>query len=740
MDRWYNLSWSRIVELLKSDSKRGLSFKQLELSIKTGGKNNLKLRGNSNKSNLKLFIEEVPFFVIFLLVILLILGSYIETSIIFIVMVIYIYSFYNNKKKGLSQFEAINNLNYTDVWVMRAGIRDFIKAEELVIGDIVLLKKGNIVPADIRIIESEDLRINERNILGEEFVSLKNPARIDGEVNSLREVYNMAFRGSRIISGEGKGIVVSIGAKTNLGSIVKYFNLFSNKNKDDENKIRRFKKTINIYGTLIILAIFLGLKIFNVDDYKTIVSSIIFIIATFNFLDFFKFIVMKYKIKGLESDGINNLSNESLKDFGNINIVFVDKLASITEERMEVKAFYTNMEINHSGKINTSDINNERLMAIAVLCNNSKYSKKNECYNGDLREGAILKFASENGIFKSALDAKNKRVFEVVNDGYKNIKTTVNRVNRNYRANTRGALDEILSRSSYIMIDGIEKPLDKEIIENIKKIDFNFQNTGYITEGFAYRSFKYEPSEDENIENNLVFVGIVAYENPKKANVEDVIVEVKKRGIVPILFTDDNKITAYRIGKEVGLINNMSEVISGVEMLALGKDEIIDVLARVKVFCRINPDIRNKIIEIFVENKYKVCSTGENLSHMPSVLLSTVSVAKGNNVAALIKTLSTVSIQDDILKNIIYLYDKSKRHKYNLYKSLDVLKRSLIIEILLVIIINGLFNFSVRTYVIIWNMIIIPIIFSILILKYDKLEIKISKISEFIRNKWKKSK
>lgn len=740
MDKWYNLSWSRIVDLLQSDSKRGLSFKQLEINIKTGGRNNLKLRGDSNKSNLKLLIEEMPFFIIFLLILLLILGSYIEASIICIVMVISIYSFYYNKKKRLSQFEAINNLNYTDVWVMRAGIRDFIKAEELVIGDIVLLKKGNIVPADIRIIESEDLRINERNILGEEFVSLKNPARIDGEINSIREVYNMAFRGSRVVSGEGKGIVVAIGAKTNLGSIVKYFNLFSNKKKHDENKISDFKKKINIYGILIISVVFLGLKIFNIDDYKIIVSNIVFIIATFNFLEFFKFIVMKYKIKSFENDGINNLSKESLKNFDDINVIFVDKLAAITEERMEVKAFYTNMEINHSGKINTGDINNERLMSIAVLCNNSKYSKKDESYNGDLKEGAILKFASENGVFKSPLEGKNKRIFEVVNDGYKNIKTTVNRVNRNYRANTRGTLDEILSRSSHIMIDGIEKPLDKEIIENIKKIDFNFQNTGYVTEGFAYRSFNYEPSEDENIENNLVFVGIVAYENPKKANAEDVIFEVKNRGIVPILFTDDNKITAYRIGKDIGLINNMSEVISGVEMLSLDKNEIIDILAKVKVFCRVNPHIRNKIIEIFVENKYKVCSTGENLSHMPSVLLSTVSVAKGNNAAALIKTLSTVSIEDDILKNIIYLYDKSKKHKYNLYKSLDILKISLLIEILLVIIINSLFKFSVRSYVVIWNIIIIPVIFSILILKYDKLEIKISKISEFMCNKWKKLK
>lgn len=325
---------------------------------------------------------------------------------------------------------------------------------------------------------------------------------------------------------------------------------------------------------------------------------------------------------------------------------------------------------------------------------------------------------------------------EVVNDGYKGIKTTVNKVNKNYRANVRGALDEILARSSYIMIDGVEKTLDNEMIETIKKIDFNFENTGYVTEAFAYRSFNYEPTEDENIESNLVFVGLIGYENPKKENVEEIIDEIKKRNIVPILFTDDNKITAYRIGKDVGLVNNMSEVISGVELLSLGKEEIIEVLSRVKVFCRINPDIRNKIIEIFVENKYRVCSTGENLSHIPSVLLSDVSIAKGNNVAALIKTLSTVSIGDNILKNIIYLYDNCKKHKYNLGKTLILTKNILIGEAIVVLFLELILKVSLRYGILLFNFLFLPILFSLLIINYEKVERKILDIGEFISYKW----
>lgn len=737
MNRWYNLSWSRIVEILNSDSKRGLSFKQLEISMRSSGKNNLNLKGKSEKSNFRLILEETSFLLVFIIVILFFLKSYIEGTLLLVLLIFRIYIFFKNKKKKLAEVDAINNLNYTDVWVMRGGIRDFVKAEDLVIGDIVLLKNGNLVPADIRIIEAENLKINERNILGEEFISLKNSARLDGEINSLKEVYNMAFRGTRIVSGEGKGIVVSIGNKTKLGNIVKYFDLYNKKSKVVESKIDEFKKKLNIYGIALSLIVFFIYYVVKIETIKILGIYSLFIVGTFNFLDMFKFLTIKKNIEGFKRKGISSLKEEYLKTFDNINVLFVDKLAAITEEKMNVKTIYTNNEINEKGKINTNEINNERLMSIAVLCNNSKYNKAMDSYSGDLKEGATLKFASENGVFKSALEAKNKRLFEVVNDGYKEIKTTVNRVNNKYRANIRGSLDEILARSSYIMIDGIEKTLDNETIENIKKIDFNFENTGYVTEAFAYRSFNYEPTEDENIESNLIFVGLIGYENPKKENVEEIIDEIKKRNIVPILFTDDNKITAYRIGKEVGLVSNMSEVISGVELLSLGKDEIIEVLSRVKVFCRINPDIRNKIIEIFVENKYKICSTGENLSHIPSVLLSDVSVAKGNNVAALIKTLSTVSIGDNILKNIIYLYDECKKYKYNLEKTLNLMKNILIVEIVVVLFLELILKTSLRYWVLLFNFLFIPILFSLLIISYKNIERKVLDLGEFISNKWR---
>ncbi|MFR5265998.1 hypothetical protein [Clostridium sp.] len=737
MNRWYNLSWSRIVESLNSDSKRGLSFKQLEISMRSSGKNNLNLKGKSEKSNFRLILEETSFLLVFIIVILFFLKSYIEGTLLLVLLIFRIYIFFKNKKKKLAEVDVINNLNYTDVWVMRGGIRDFVKAEDLVIGDIVLLKNGNLVPADIRIIEAENLKINERNILGEEFISLKNSARLDGEINSLKEVYNMAFRGTRIVSGEGKGIVVSIGNKTKLGNIVKYFDLYNKKSKVVESKIDEFKKKLNIYGIALSLIVFFIYYVVKIETIKILGIYSLFIVGTFNFLDMFKFLTIKKNIEGFKRKGISSLKEEYLKTFDNINVLFVDKLAAITEEKMNVKTIYTNNEINEKGKINTNEINNERLMSIAVLCNNSKYNKAMDSYSGDLKEGATLKFASENGVFKSALEAKNKRLFEVVNDGYKEIKTTVNRVNNKYRANIRGSLDEILARSSYIMIDGIEKTLDNETIENIKKIDFNFENTGYVTEAFAYRSFNYEPTEDENIESNLVFVGLIGYENPKKENVEEIIDEIKKRNIVPILFTDDNKITAYRIGKEVGLVSNMSEVISGVELLSLGKDEIIEVLSRVKVFCRINPDIRNKIIEIFVENKYKICSTGENLSHIPSVLLSDVSVAKGNNVAALIKTLSTVSIGDNILKNIIYLYDECKKYKYNLEKTLNLMKNILIVEIVVVLFLELILKTSLRYWVLLFNFLFIPILFSLSIISYKNIERKVLDLGEFISNKWR---
>lgn len=740
MNRWYSLSWNKIVEAFKSNEKRGLSFKQLEINRKAKGKNSLKINNKSKKTDFEIIKEEIfliPFFVGFILIFL---GLYIEAMVVLIIALGATYFAVKGKKERLKELETINNLNYTDVWVMRAGIRDLVKAEDLVIGDIVILKPNNIIPADIRIIDSKNLKINERNVLGEEFISLKNPGRIDGNVNSIKEIYNMAFRGTRVVSGEGKGIVVEVGSKTNIGNIVKYFELFNNNLEKKEKSFTAFKKNFNILALMIIIISFFIFKFFNLNNYKILFGYFVFIIGTMNLLEISNSIALNYKYKKFNEIGINNLNKDGLNYLDNIDVIFLDKLGSITENEMKVKYIYSDRKIEDSKKINKNNINMERLISIVVLCNNAKYNKATESYLGDLKEGATLKFAIDNNIFKASMEGKNKRIFEVVNNLDKEIKTTINKVNKNYRAQVRGSLEEVLSRSSFIMLDGIEKPLSNEEIENIKMIDFNFANEGLVTEAIAYRSFNYQPTEDENIENNLVFVGLIAYENPKKENVQELITEIKKRSIIPILITDDNKITAYRIAKEAGIVNNMSEVVTAVEMLNLNKDEIIDVLARGKVFCKITANIRNKIVEIFTENKYKLCTTGENLSHIPSILLSEVSIAKGKSSAALVNTLSTMNIEDDILEKVLFLYDNSKQYKINLEKTLTFFKKVLLIEMALIAILVAIFDLNLKWYILLFNIIFIPIFLITLILYYDKLQEKIIETIEFILNKWKRFK
>ncbi|MGL5615378.1 MAG: cation-transporting P-type ATPase [Sarcina sp.] len=736
MNNWYNLSFNTIINFLKSDEKRGLSFKQLEINLKTAGKNSLNLGGKEEESEKKKFLKEVSKIAILITFIFFILGYVVEGLVIFILNFSIAYGKFRYTKNKEEQFNAINNLDYTDVWVLRAGNRDLIKAEDLVVGDIVLLKKGNIVPADIRIINSKNLRINERNILGEEFISLKNPSKIYGEPISVKEIYNMAFRGTRVIEGEGKGIVVNIGTKTNLGSIVRYFHSFNSKKEKSLKAIKIFKKKFNLYS-LIFLAIIIGIfSIIKSSEVKSLIFYYLFIIAIVNLMDIIELLVVKKKVKELSAEGININDKDSFSKLNDIDLLILDKLETISESRMEVKAFYTNRIINESGKVDRTNINEERLINIALLCNDSKYNNVDDSFVGDLKEGAILKFASKNNIFKGNVEGKNKRIFKVINNGDKEIKTTVNRINKNYRANVRGNLEDILSKSNYIMINGIERPITNEEIENLKIIDFNFINRGFITEAIAYRSFNYEPTEEENIENNLVFLGLIAYENPIKENAKLLIGETRKRKIIPIIITEENKITAYRSLKELSIVNNMTEVISGVEMLSLSKDEFIEVLGRAKAFCKVTPEMRNKIIETYVDNKYKVATTVENLSNMPSVLLSEISIAKGDKVSGLVNTLSTVNMSENILENLLKLYDFGKVYKGNLNKALEFLKKFFIIEFITIPIIAFTFNLNLTYYIIFINL-ILGLLLYFMILKYNYFKEKIALNIELITEKWK---
>ncbi|MDS0524075.1 cation-transporting P-type ATPase [Clostridium sp. SHJSY1] len=682
MNIYSNNSWKAIVEMLKSDIYKGLNEEECEKRRKGSGDNKVFVMHNRGiMTSLKNFFSIYIFLSIAIAGVLFYLSEYvmgsISTAIIFISLLIKI----AHAKSKANKTKFLQNLNNTNTKVLRDGVTKVIKSEELVKGDIVYFSKGSLVPADIRIITATEIKVDEKNITGENFLKDKFDSKIDDDIFSIEEMKNMLFKGSVVIEGEGSGIVVETGDSTELG---KMFTLIMHSNKNKHTLGKKIEKRLGkIIFILLLVAVSASiLSYYFMKDFYQLSLSL-FAIQSIPFISiaFLYVIILK---KDLHKKGIDLVNVSTLDIISEIEILFMDKIGSVTKAKMTVDKLYVNNRIVNGKEITYNrEITVKRLIETIVLCNNATYDSEQDIGEGELKEVAYLKFANEKMVYKSMLEGDHRRVFEIPMDTDKRVITTVNKVKQGSRSNSRGNVDAVLDRCSHIMIDGLEKEITPEDIERIKAVDYNFSLEGLITQGIAYRSFNYTPSREENIENNLVFVGLVALDNPLNDDLENDMEEIKNRGIIPIMITDDNKIVATSIGKKAKLTSSNSKVISGVEIYSLGNEELIDTVGKTRVFSRVTPELKAKIIGLFIKDKYKVAASGENLGDLPAISLSSLGIGKGN-APKIIKNAADLFIKNNYLKGFLSIFDTAKRFNEGIDKVETALISLLFSEIVVV--------------------------------------------------------
>ncbi|MGL4774094.1 MAG: cation-transporting P-type ATPase [Clostridium sp.] len=679
--KYCNNSWQWVVQALNSNEEIGLKSIEIEERKKYYGDNKINLP--SGKGIFSCIIREFLKMYIFLYIII---SSYLFYKdekiaslylfcIVGVILSIKITLTYKREKR----ISLLQNLNYATVRVVRDGIEKIVKAEELVIGDIIHYSKNSLIPADLRIINCKDIKVDEKNLTGETFFKEKFNTKIQGNINNLSDMKNILFKGSVIKGGEGTGIVVSTGNNTELGKLLTVLN-YGNTKKNVF--IPRLEKAIGkriIISTVIAIALyFVTFTVGNAEE--NLNMSLISIFSIPIMLVVFTYI---FYIKNIFKNKLEIINPSVLQLISDVEIIFMDKIGSFSKEEMVVKSIYTNFEIYKDSEANyNKDINVKRLIDILLLCNNSFYNVNDNTGKGTLEEIAFIRFGAFRGAYKSIVDNRNKKLFEVPMDSDKRIITTVTKSKRGCRANMRGSLDEILDRCTYIMVNGLEKEITNEDRERIKAIDYNLSVEGLTTQGIAYRSFSYEPTSSENIESNLVFVGIVALEIPPIDDYKEKIDFLRENDITPIIFTDSNKITATTFGMKIGLIKSQAEVISGIELEALSKEELLEVLGRVKIICRIGVESKSKIVALFAKDNYKILTSGENIGDLPSLSLSTVGVTKGE-APQVIKKVSDAYIKEDYLNGIFSLITYGKEFIFNINESIKLFTMVLFSEIII---------------------------------------------------------
>ncbi|GFP77058.1 P-type ATPase [Clostridium fungisolvens] len=714
MERWYNIPWSKVIDKLESDLNKGLSSDEVNKRRELNGTNIMPISIEQTSGTILLKLLLRPWFFIMLATsaIFIFFHFFLQAGVIILLAMATMAIRYYEVLKSRKELNVLNGLDYTSSRVLRNGIRGDIKSEELVVGDIVVLKKNQIVPADIRVIESEELKVNEKNITGEDFISEKYETMIEGAVNSLSEMKNIVFKGSTVVHGDGLGIVVATGANTQLGKNMALLNSSDIRKNTLGIELEQKLNSITIYATLIAgtTALLINAVSGKSTDINLLVSEL-YSVQTLGYVVIVILFIYLYK-KHLKQDGIEVINLSVLSDQKKIDIIFLEKIGAISINKMIVKKMYTDEKVYNEDEGDNNDINLQRMINIGLLTNNAIYNVNDDSGKGDITEIALLRIGASRGIYKGMLMTKQRRIFEIPFDLERRMVTTLNKVEKNYRANLRGALDEVLSRCTHIMKEGVEKEITEEDIENIKNCDYNFSNEGLITMGFAYRSFGYQPTPDENIESNLVFVGIMAFLNPVVDESDDIIKTLKRNNIAPMIITEDNKIAAAKTASDISLINSMDEVISGVELDSLSDDEMISVLSKVKVFSRISYEMKNRIINMFINDGYNVAVVGDNLTDLPSLSAAQLGISYGDKCSSLVKKLSDVYIKEDCLHKFLELKKKLTILRRNIYIGSSLLKYLIALQISSIIVPGILnLNFTKDIYLIAAeNLITIPLL------------------------------
>lgn len=664
MTEWYRNSWNYAVKKLNSNAEKGLKSSEIDLIRESSGSNEISIP--KSKSIFYYILLEIKQWWFLVNIINIVLSIYLKNFTIaivnFSIILIGEILLQCKKYKEEKSTHYLKTLQPPFCNVLRDGRIIRLSSDELVLGDIVFIEKNSIIPADIRIISAEDLKVKETTVTGDERVIEKYSTKIEDVEIQLGDMKNILFKSSVVVDGSGTGIVIETGMNTQIGQIISIVN----KQKDNSNivsqqlfsKIDVFSLYVFFAGAVVLSFVYsstrsltYSLKLFNyILTSGTPVTSLLIVFTYINFT-----------LARLSSSGIKINKISVIEKLPKITAIFAEKKGLISTEKEILIKGYTNDETFEflPNNIEKND-NIERMMNIALLTSNIKISIRENTIRGNNEELAFIKCAQDLKFDIEDIIYGYKRIFYIPMSYESMVCTSVNRVYKKYRANVKGAVEEVLGKCTHIMKNGIEKEITEEDIENIKEADIKMAVNTLKVEALAYRSFTYEPSESENIESNLVFVGLIGLYNPLETQSNLWIKEGNALGIIPYISTEENKLTAISSAKELKIFIKNEGVLSGVELDHIDDNELKRNIHIINVFSRIKWEHKIRIVNCLKEIGQKVLMTGNTLNDLTAMKNSYVNVAYGKKCDKILQTLADIIITNGTYRDLLSLIEKSK--------------------------------------------------------------------------------
>ncbi len=655
---YYQKKVEETLKFLKT-SYNGLSEEEVKKRLSLYGYNILKEK--KKKTSLQIFLSQFKDFLILILIIAAIISGFIgeitDTITIVVILLLNAVIGFIQEYRAEKAMEALKKLASPYTTVIREGKVKNISSEELVPGDIVILEAGKIVPADLRLIETYDLKIDESPLTGESVPVLKYIKPILEDNLSIGDRKNMAFKGTLVVYGRGKGVVVATGMETELGKIAQMVQEEESKTPL-QKRLADFGKKLGI-GTIIICVVIFLLGIIRGEEplLMLLTAVALAVAAVPEALPAVVTITLALGAKKMVKQNALVRNLPAVETLGSVTYICTDKTGTLTQNKMTVR------------KIFSFEKNPEKIFLNMALNNDVEIIKDNQ-FTGDPTEIALYLYAKKQGFDKKEIEKTFPRIAEIPFDSVRKCMTTVHKAEKEFLVFTKGALEIVLEKSTFVEIQNNIKPLTEELKKEILSEAEKFALKGMRILAFSYKKVK-NFSDFKDLEKNLIFLGFCGMMDPPREGVKDAIKLCKTAGIKVVMITGDHPLTALTIGKELGIVeekDNLSEIlITGKELEELSLEEFEKRVENVKVYARVAPEQKLKIVKALQDREQFVAMTGDGVNDAPALKKADIGVAMGSGTDVA-KEASDLILLDDNFATIVKAVNEGRKIYDNIRK------------------------------------------------------------------------
>ena len=680
---WQTLEKNDVIRRLNTKEREGLTEEEVKIRQTKYGKN--KLKDKKKESLIIKFIKQFNDFMIITLIIASIISAviskmqgendYVDSIIIIGIVIFNALMGVIQEAKAEKSIEALKQMTPQITKVIRNGKTTEINAEDLVKGDIVILETGNFIPADCRIIESHNLKIEESSLTGEAEPSLKEANIICKKDIPLGDMKNMAFMASTVVNGTGKAIVTETGMETKVGQIANMIIKDEAPETPLQKKLGEVGKILGIACLAICIIIFIIGLIKKIEPIEMFMTAVGLAVAAIpEGLPAIVTIMLSIGVTKMAKRNSIIRKLPAVETLGSSNVICSDKTGTLTQNKMKV--------------VEVKSKNPKFIITMATLCTDCEITVENnqEKVIGEPTEKAIVEEGLHIGCNKKETEKIFPRINEIPFDSNRKMMTTIHRIGRKYRIICKGAPDVLLDKCTKEVLEiGDSQDIKVKTLDKLKIKNENEQmaHKALRVIAVAFKDVTELPSkiDSSTIENNLTFVGLIGMIDPPREGVKEAVKTCKTAGIKTVMITGDHLETAKAIAKDLGILNNGEKAITGQELDKMTQEQLEKNIKEYSVFARVTPEHKVRIVKAWQRNGAVVAMTGDGVNDSPALKNANIGIAMGKNGTDVAKNAADIILTDDNFVTIVEAVKQGRNIYDNIKKAVHFLLSTNIGEI-----------------------------------------------------------